>query len=321
MTTPLPPADPSATDDKLPGEAELAALYRQLPRREPGPELDAAVLGAAVRALHGDHAAPRIERRKAPRESGDWVHPEPLSAIAARAIPSVESAARARRRRVPHWLIGLGSAASLVLVAGLAWHMREMPSPGPDPAAAAGATRASAPTPSNHREASQAQRSGLASSPQQQVRAPMQPKSQANHLPPAALPGLKPIAPGASATAAAPYTLSGKPIGQDHAAAMDATRRAVLEKRAASAPRQPAAADKSMEVASPAPPAPAISPPGTDRSTLAHPADTPEQELAKIELLLRQDHRAEARRRLQAFRLAHPQWSLPPDLRELLGEP
>ena len=36
MTTPLPPTDPSSGDDKLPGEAELAALYRQLPENVPG---------------------------------------------------------------------------------------------------------------------------------------------------------------------------------------------------------------------------------------------------------------------------------------------
>ncbi|MGB3840145.1 MAG: hypothetical protein WA930_13680, partial [Rhodanobacter sp.] len=124
MSTPLPPNDPATPDEKLPGEAEVAALYRHLPRREPGPELDAAVLHAAAHALGVDRAPLHVERRKNPRESGDWVHPKPLSAIKARAIPSVDSAARARRRPMPHWLVALGSAASLVLVAGLAWHMR-----------------------------------------------------------------------------------------------------------------------------------------------------------------------------------------------------
>ncbi|MGB3380202.1 MAG: hypothetical protein WBA47_01320, partial [Rhodanobacter sp.] len=124
MSTPLPPNDPATPDEKLPGEAEVAALYRHLPRREPGPELDAAVLHAAAHALGVDRAPLHVERRKNPRESGDWVHPKPLSAIKARAIPSVDPAARARRRPMPHWLVALGSAASLVLVAGLAWHMR-----------------------------------------------------------------------------------------------------------------------------------------------------------------------------------------------------
>jgi len=47
MTTPLPPQEP----EKLPGETELAALYRKLPQAEPGPALDQAVLRAAAQAL------------------------------------------------------------------------------------------------------------------------------------------------------------------------------------------------------------------------------------------------------------------------------
>ena len=48
MTTPLPPNDPPSADEPLPGEAELAALYRELPRSEPSSALDAAVLRAAA---------------------------------------------------------------------------------------------------------------------------------------------------------------------------------------------------------------------------------------------------------------------------------
>ncbi|HEV2680036.1 MAG TPA: hypothetical protein VGV14_06025, partial [Rhodanobacter sp.] len=54
MTTQLPPQGPSEPDEKLPGEAELATLYRQLPRNEPSPALDAAVLRAAAQALAAD---------------------------------------------------------------------------------------------------------------------------------------------------------------------------------------------------------------------------------------------------------------------------
>lgn len=328
MTTPLPPTDPSAPDDKLPGEAGLAALYRQLPRNEPGPALDAAVLRAAAQALEGESA---VERRKAPRESGDWVHPRLLSAIAARAVPSLGSAARTRRRRLPHWLIGLGSAASLVLVAGLAWHMREMPNPDQKPASTADVTDAmqasAAAIPRNPPDANQAERSILASSTQPQAPTPMKPKNQASHLPPVVLPGLKPVAPGASGTQAAPYKLSSKSTAQDDDATMNATRRAVLQKRAASAPKQPASTGNANAVATPplvleaVPPASPASVPREDSSTAANPGDTSEQELAKIQLLVQQGRDAEARQRLQAFHRDHPQWSLPADLRGLLDEP
>jgi len=339
MTTPLPPIDPPATDGKLPGEIEVAALYRQLPQSEPGPALDAAVLHAAARALEGAPDQPQAERRKRPREPGDWGHSKPFSAIVARAIPSVEAAATARRRRVPHWLIGLGSAASLVLVAGLAWHMRDMPRPGPETAAAAdgiGATQESAaPSPDDpgagrpdagRPGASKAQRFALASAPPTPVGASMQTERRANRLPPAALPGLKASAPGASATATAPFTLSDKPIAQDDAAVINATRRSVREKRAASAPNRPASAVNSKAAAAPAvmeaaPNTPPASPPSEDGPTAANPSDTPNQELAKIELLVQQHHEAEARRRLQAFRRAHPQSELPANLRGVLGEP
>jgi len=108
MTTHQPPPDPDRIDEPLPGEAELAALYRQLPASEPGPELDAAVLRAAAEALR-DSALP-FERRGNPRQSGDRVHPQP--------------AARRRRQR---WLFSLSSAATVVLAAGIAWQVHRQP--------------------------------------------------------------------------------------------------------------------------------------------------------------------------------------------------
>ncbi|EIL99819.1 hypothetical protein UUA_07864, partial [Rhodanobacter thiooxydans LCS2] len=121
MTTPLPPTDPTAPDDKLPGEAELAALYRQLPRSEPGPALDAAVLQAAAQALADDEHPLTVERRRGPRERGDWVRPK------YRPLRDLDAIGVEPRRRLPPWLLTLGSAASLVLVAGLAWHLHQRP--------------------------------------------------------------------------------------------------------------------------------------------------------------------------------------------------
>ncbi|MGF6709466.1 hypothetical protein QFZ41_000430 [Luteibacter sp. W1I16] len=76
------PNTPPPHDDDLPDERELAALYARLPKTEPDPALDAAVLA------HADRAVP------------------------------------ARRRRA-HWPVALGSAAVLVLAAGLAWQLRD----------------------------------------------------------------------------------------------------------------------------------------------------------------------------------------------------
>ncbi|GAA0905931.1 hypothetical protein GCM10009552_12530 [Rothia nasimurium] len=74
------PNTPAPSDDDLPDEHDLAGLYARLPRTEPDPALDAAVLAAA-------------------------------------------KAATPRRR--PRWPLALGSAAVLVLAAGLAWQLRE----------------------------------------------------------------------------------------------------------------------------------------------------------------------------------------------------
>jgi hypothetical protein len=121
MTTPLPPQDPHSPDEMLPGEAELAALYRQLPQHEPSPALDSKVLHAAAQALETDgaRAAVPVGRRNASRERDDWVHPKPT----ALPVPPTKPA----RKPQPRWLLGLGSAAALVLAAGLAWRMHESP--------------------------------------------------------------------------------------------------------------------------------------------------------------------------------------------------
>ncbi|HJW07722.1 MAG TPA: hypothetical protein VJ527_14625 [Rhodanobacter sp.] len=139
MTTPLPPTDPTAPDAQLPGEAELAALYRQLPRSEPDPALDAAVLHAAAQALAAGEHPLTVERRRGPRERGDWVRPKDQP------LPNLDEVGVAPRRRTPPWLLGLGSAASLVLVAGLAWHLYRQPASVPATPASDAADTVAAP--------------------------------------------------------------------------------------------------------------------------------------------------------------------------------
>lgn len=73
-------------------ESELARLYRRLPQSEPDARLDAAVLALARAA----------------------VEPQRVNAL---------RHANVRHRR-PLWLVGLSSAAGIVLATGIAWQMR-----------------------------------------------------------------------------------------------------------------------------------------------------------------------------------------------------
>ncbi len=280
MSTPTPPNDPSA-EDKLPGEAELAALYRRLPRREPGPALDAAVRQAAAQAIGVDPVPLRVERRRmSARESGDWVHPEPLSAIKARAIPSVEAAARSRPRHVPHWLVAVGSAASLVLVAGLAWHMRSTPTAAPLQGDAA------APEPTVAAPAAVAAPASLAAEPEMAARREAMAASKPS---PAAEFAAPPPAPPQPRTAAAAAKVQ-------------------MRLQAASAMRREASTPTADALVQAAP-------------ATAASATTPAAELARIEQLFAQGDAREAQQRLLDFHRAHPQWPLPPELQAKLPRP
>lgn len=324
MTTPLPPNDPPSADEPLPGEAELAALYRELPRSEPSPALDAAVLRAAAAALAPSGDPTVTERRKGPREPGDWVHPKPVSAVTAKAIPSIDGTSR--RRRAPPWLIALGSAASLVLVAGLAWQLRESSLP---PSAPVAAREATAPT--------------VSDMARQEATAPL-----AGMVAPAAQP-----APRLADQRAALQASAAKKMQQDSAvqsARLQSARRATAAKPMAAPPPLAEVAAPAPQVqyapppppAPPAPPAPsqeasanaaasgtldqadqaaASSAAASDQATAARPGDTPAQELDKIRQLFAQGQHDEALQRLRAFRQAHPQWPLPAELQAQLQEP
>src|SRR5689334_5941597 len=74
-------------------ETELSALYRKLPAAEPDEKLDAAVLAMAHRAVNPHLAATSRVDRRAP------ARPKP-------------------------WMFALGSAAGVVLAAGIAWQLR-----------------------------------------------------------------------------------------------------------------------------------------------------------------------------------------------------
>jgi len=305
MTTPLPPQDPREPDEALPGEAELAALYRQLPQNEPGPALDAAVLHAAAQALETDaaQATVPVERRKAPREPGDWVHPKPLPAPPAELI----------RKFRPRWLVGLSSAAALVLVGGLAWHMHELPQ------------TESAPVASGSVAPVQAEATTAASNaPTSPAPTPEPPKQPPPRMVAAASPAImaarsrQAVADMQAAAAsrekrledAAPRAQA-KAIGLASSEAVATTAKPAVAAAAANA--------SSIQATMAAAPAPAAEVADADTATNA--SDTPAQELDKIRQLFARGHDDEARQRLAAFRHAHPQWELPPELQAKLRQP
>lgn len=297
MTTPLPPTDPTAADDQLPGEAELAALYRQLPRSEPDPALDAAVLHAAAQALAAGEHPLAVERRRGPRERGDWVRPK------GQPLPDLDAVGVVPRRRTPPWLLGLGSAASLVLVAGLAWHLHQRPASTPDaPVSAAPSTSAAADT-------------GVAPAADRQPEVVAETAAAKATPPPLPRASMKAAADTTAARAAAPA-----PMAQSMSQPAQATAPpspvvppSVAERSAPATATPPAA---------PAPPTAEAAPMASDAVAQARgvgPAQ--ERELAAIRQLFAEHHDAEAQRRLQDFRRQHPQRELPEDLRLRLRQP
>lgn len=333
MTTPLPPTDPSTKDDKLPGEAAVAALYRQLPQSAPGPELDAAVLRAAARALEGADDQPRIERRKGPREPSDWVHPKLVSGTSVESLRSIESAVRTRRRRTPPWLIALGSAASLVLVAGLAWRMRESSPPHSAPVAQEEAATV--------RTSAAAGKAGPAVAPLAAPLTPaVSPEPVARSAPPSAdrqtamhASVAKKLKQNDALQLAQRKAAARSVVAPPPVAELAAAPSAAPPPSAPPAPPQEVSANAVSGVADQAAAAPSVAKPmpaaasvatdgaARDNGTAQQPGDTPAQELDKIRRLFDQGQRDQALPRLRAFRQAHPQWPLPPALQAQLQEP
>jgi Meckel syndrome type 1 protein len=328
MNTPLPPD----RDDQLPGEAELAALYRKLPKSEPSPALDAAVLRAAAEALAAGNDDSSTTANRPP----------------------------ARTWRT-HWLIPLASAATLVLAAGLAWHMRNMPavessttrnaSPQvavPVDAPAIVAAPASPPStmapaaPQAEAVSPPAMLSEVAQAPHQPAPR-MQAKMQGRRMSSlAAMKSKKTAESDVAADALASATVSqfgrentaapapAEPSG--HYASAGAVRSMVpasvaetsdasVDKIATTRTRiSKAAAVSAAASPSMATPAPAM--PATPDVTAKDLHDTPAQELDKIRLLFAAHRDDEAKARLLAFQRGHADQALPADLRaRLSGKP
>jgi Meckel syndrome type 1 protein len=320
MNTPLPP---DHDNDDLPGEAELSALYRKLPRSEPGQALDAAVLRAAAEALSGKNTA-------------------------ATSYPQ----ARASRTR---WLIPLSSAATLVLAAGLAWHMRSMPavesartmSAAPTEAPSDAATpvappSAAAPAPPAQAQAQSTQSEAVLD---EVVQAPRQPAPALRKLdrPTRTIASMKPkkttvdgnletsalanvdarqsadetmmapaLLPERYAPAEAPASPEPSPVAEAGASSDKAAAIGNEAEMSRAAPVR-MAAPAPMVAAAPA----AV---GAISDTAKDARDAPAQELDKIRQLFAAHRDDEARTRLKLFQHEHADQTLPTDLRARLRE-
>lgn len=306
---------PPHDDDDLPGEAELKALYDRLPSHEPGPALDAAVLRAAAEAVAGDTPQRHTRRR---------------------------------------WPVALGTAATLVLAAGLAWHMRKLPADLPTTAPTS-APAAAAPADVDAARASQAAGKLADAAAKRAEPAAMQVRRSEPAPQPAAVASQATVAEDRRAYAApalkaqSRVASSSAPSANGIAAAKPATpvaqapAPASAERADRAAPLREAASAAPAPPPPPAPPAPpaevmqAAPAPQAESAPIAPSTDAPSMmmklraaspeeamtpamaaELQAIRLLYAHGDTTAARARLDVFHREHPHAVLPPDLQRQL---
>lgn len=278
------------------GGGEIGDLYRRLPHYEPPRRLDRAILGEAARAMHSGQA-PRRQR----------------------------------------WIFGIGSAAGVVLAAGIAWRIghdamsqNETGSP------------ASAPRVVPVQPITESARTKHEQPPAQDEAAPS--KADATNAPSAnagraatrnvireeAKPELRKSRAPSPAGAVAPQPLESIPpapaAAPPPAAFPDAARQDTESERARSSEpkdadafdRTQAAGSQSMAPAAKA--ARVLSSPTPPSSSVELQRDmqlAPQDWLAHIRQLQRQGRTQQAMESLRLFRRAHPDWTIPDDLRDL----
>ncbi|WP_052697899.1 hypothetical protein [Luteibacter yeojuensis] len=263
------PNTPPPSDDDLPDERELKALYGRLPKTEPDAALDASILAAATRAT-------------------------PV-------------------RRRPRWPVALGSAAVLVLAAGVGWQMRDAPIRDtateraqslqrPAPPAAVAPVPAPAIAPPTAADAAPMAETRAAAKPA--VSAPMR-KAAARHAP---------MAEG-MVTSAAPWAAPAPVPAPAPAPAAPAEPPSPPPPPAPPADLAPAAAEQAFAPA----PAPAGAP-AMQMQLRAAPKVAPlgpDDRVGEIRRLLDHGDRDEALRKLAELRRLYPAYALPQDLRDL----
>jgi hypothetical protein len=277
-------------------------LYRRLPRYEPPRRLDRAVLGEAARAVHSG---------KPPR-----------------------------RQR---WMVGIGSAAGLVLAAGIAWRIghdamkeqdaatigaqRQTPIIVPVEPVTEPARKREAPAPEPAQEeiqaappASMAKSTGemdrAAAKEETKTRAQDKLKANAKAAPKPAKPAAAPALPVATPPPAPPQAFpeaarergeTESSAGATDQSATAAGAAAPIEKRV----EKRGASDAELAQ-------PNTAPLGSSIELRRDLQLAPEDWLAHIHQLLRQGRRQQATESLRLFQRAHPDWTIPDDLRPLL---
>jgi len=288
--------DPERDVDDLLGEdgGEMGNLYRRLPRYEPPRRLDRAVLSEAARAVHSG---------KPPR-----------------------------RQR---WIVGVGSAAGLVLAAGIAWRIGHDAMNPADTAESARQVvpvqpisepaRAKRNTPAQTAAPAEAD-AGRASEPgaegaiddraaKDEIK-PAERKAMAARQPAAPPPTMtqqapKPAPPPAAA-AAPPEAFPGAPEQGERAQALEKSEAGnSASMQAGGAADKEAAPAAARGLSSPTPPSGSVE---LRRDMQLAPQDW----LSHIRLLRRQGRTQQASESLRLFARAHPDWTIPDDLRPLL---
>ncbi|WP_445146957.1 hypothetical protein [Dyella sp. Tek66A03] len=268
-------------DTSLPGEDELQALYRSLPRREPSPALDQAVRQAAAKAIR-----PQARKRLA-----GW----PVAFTSAAVLVLAVGLGLRMREQSPRL---------------------QAPPPAADAINANPPVKT--PLPMSATNAPLAQTSGSAA-PSVAEAPPAEIPRVLRRTHSSAKPLAK--SPAATSAMADQAFTPPPPAPAPEIALAQAPPPLASAPPTAGYRSEPAARSMAMKtMASPMPAAAApASPPAVDAAA-ANPNDTPAQELDKIRLLFVQHRRDEALQRLAAFRQAHPDMHLPDDLRAQLPD-
>jgi hypothetical protein len=283
--------DPERDVDDLLGEnsGEMGNLYRRLPRYEPPRRLDRAVLSEAARAVHSG---------KTPR-----------------------------RQR---WIVGVGSAAGLVLAAGIAWRIGH---DAMNPADTAGSAQQVVPVqpisePARaKRDAPAPAEADAARAPEPRAEGAIDTRAAKDEIRPAErkAKARQPAAPPPTMTQQAPKPASPPPVASAAPEAFPGApeqgeRAQALEKsEAGNSASMQAGGGADKEAASAA--ARGLSSPTSISGSVELRRDmqlAPQDWLSHIRLLRRQGRTQQASESLRLFARAHPDWTIPDDLRPLL---
>lgn len=270
---------------------------------------DGGELGSLYRRLPQAEPSPELDRA--------------VLAHATRAVP-------APQRRRPRWLLGIGSAAGLVLAAGIAWQV--------------GHDTAQAPAPMNEQPAvpsyvpvqpieTPARRPPASPPPAETAVPPTAAPAAERDRPPAAVqpapraraavaPTPPPPPPKAEAPPPTPVPQAARPTivaepattATDAAsAAADATREHLAAPPAAASGKAPSNADTTATAKRAA----GVPSPTSSAELRRDMQLAPEQWLARIRQLQRQGRHQQALESLRLFRRVHPDWQVPDSLRAL----